>query len=234
MISWETKSGYKITRLLHKRCNVFLLSGKTQHILIDTNRKRFRKPLIHSLEKSGIEKLNALILTHTHFDHAENANFIKKKYNPKVIVHQSESNYLHTGESPLPDGSFFFTGIITRLLAKRVQSWFSYESCLADTEVTDNFSLSDLGFNAYLIHTPGHSQGSMSIIIDDEIALVGDTMESILPYTIFPAFAEEPNQVIISWGRLLESNCRLFLPAHGNVITRERLESAYKKKLQLT
>ncbi len=186
-----------------------------------------------ALEKLKINKLDALILTHTHFDHAENANFIHKNYKPKVIVHQTESDFLHSGDSPLPEGSFFFTKIITRLLARQVQSWFTYESCLADIEVTDNYSLSELGFNAYLIHTPGHSRGSISIIVDDELALVGDEMESIIPYTIFPAFADEPNQVIISWGRLLESNCRLFLPGHGNMITRETLESAYKKKLQL-
>jgi hydroxyacylglutathione hydrolase len=230
---WTTKNGHKITRVLHERCNVFLLSNERCNILIDTNLKRNRKQLDLNLNKIGITKLDLLILTHTHFDHTENAAHIQKKYKPKVIVHQSESSWLHQGNSPLPHGSFFFTKLLFRLLSGFLRNRMRYESCLADFEVLDNFSLSEFGFNAYIVHTPGHSSGMMSIIIDDEIAIVGDAMVSHLPWTIYPSFAENKQQLILSWGRLLESNCRLYLPSHGNGIEREKLQRYYKNQIDI-
>ena len=74
----------------------------------------------------------------------------------------------------------------------------------------------------------------MSVIVDDDIALVGDAMTSYLPGSIFPQFADNKQQVILSWGRLLETNCRLFFPAHGEEITREKLLKNYNKRIRIS
>jgi glyoxylase-like metal-dependent hydrolase (beta-lactamase superfamily II) len=81
-----------------------------------------------------------------------------------------------------------------------------------------------MGFNAYILHTPGHSSGSVSIIVDDEIALVGDTMFGIFPWSVFPPFADDVKQMTESWGKLLETNCRLFLPGHGTANKRSLVQ----------
>ena len=47
--------------------------------------------------------------------------------------------------------------------------------------VDQYFDMKALGFNGYILHTPGHSPGSQSIIIDNEIALAGDSMFGIFP-----------------------------------------------------
>ena len=234
MKTWNTNNGYRITRVIHRRSNVFLISNNDRHILVDSNLKRHRKLLDTNLRKLGITKLDVLILTHTHFDHAGNAAYIQKKYRPKVIVHQSESAWLHDGNSPLPHGSFFITRLIYSLFSSFVQRNVRYESCLPDFEVLDNFSLADFGINGYIVHTPGHSPGMMCVIVDNDIALVGDAMINHIPGTIFPSFAEDTDQLILSWGRLLDSNCRLFLPAHGEAIEREKLLRHYNKRINIS
>jgi glyoxylase-like metal-dependent hydrolase (beta-lactamase superfamily II) len=229
---WTTSSGYLIKQVLHRRCNVFLILNGTNYLLVDTNRKKNRNLLKENLSLSEIKHLDALILTHTHFDHAENAAYIRNNFGAKVIVHKSEAEYLQNGNSPLPSGSVTPTKIIVRLFAYMLQSKFAYESCEADILVDDQLNLSEFGFDAHLIHTPGHSCGMMSLIIDDEIAIVGDTMFGIFPGSVFPPYADNVEQLVLSWSRLLDTKCRLFIPAHGKPVRRDLLEKCYKDRLK--
>ena len=81
-----------------------------------------------------------------------------------------------------------------------------------------------------IMHTPGHTSGSVSVIIDDEIALVGDTMFGIFRSSVFPPFADNIPELIRSWKSLLETECSLFLPSHGREKTREELNTCLNEK----
>jgi Zn-dependent hydrolases, including glyoxylases len=83
--------------------------------------------------------------------------------------------------------------------------------------------------NIRVISTPGHSIGSISVIVDNEVAIVGDALFGIFSNSVFPPFADDVKTLIDSWGKLLKTNCTLFLPAHGRPITRELLEREYNK-----
>jgi glyoxylase-like metal-dependent hydrolase (beta-lactamase superfamily II) len=58
---------------------------------------------------------------------------------------------------------------------------------------------------------------------------VGDTLMGTFPYSIFPPFAEDIRTMILSWNKLLNTQCKLFLPGHGNPIKRSLLEKEYHK-----
>jgi hydroxyacylglutathione hydrolase len=232
MKTWQTKSGYTIRQVLGGRCNVFSLSNGNNKILIDTGWKSSRLHLATGLEELGIYRLDALILTHSHFDHVENAAFVREIYGPKVIVHKSEAEFLESGNSPLPGGTIKPAKLALEWLGEKVQEKVKYEPCKADILVEDEFSLSDYGFEVRIVHTPGHSPGSVSVIIDDEIALAGDTLYGAIPSSAFPPFADDADELIKSWGKLLESRCEIFLPAHGFQISREVLEKCYKHRVR--
>jgi glyoxylase-like metal-dependent hydrolase (beta-lactamase superfamily II) len=72
----------------------------------------------------------------------------------------------------------------------------------------------------------------MSVIVGDEIAIVGDTMVGTFPGKIFPPFADDVEGVVQSWGKLLETGCRLFLPAHGSGNSRELVEKLWREREQ--
>jgi hydroxyacylglutathione hydrolase len=57
--------------------------------------------------------------------------------------------------------------------------------------VDSKLDLKDYGFNAYIIHTPGHTIGSMTVVIDDEIAIVGDSMFGIFKWSVLPPYAND-------------------------------------------
>lgn len=224
MKSWTTSGGYKILKILSGRSNVFLLRNRQSVILIDTSAGFMWNALQRNLDRTGIDRIDLLILTHSHFDHAANANKIKEKYNAQVIIHDSEAGYLLSGTNILPAGTNPVIAFIVRVFARQFISFARYQPCKADLTVESYYDLSGYGFNAFLMHTPGHTKGSLSLIIDNEIAIVGDTMFGVFPWTIFPPFASDPEQMVKSWEKLLDTKCKLFLPSHGSANKRSLVE----------
>jgi glyoxylase-like metal-dependent hydrolase (beta-lactamase superfamily II) len=225
--TWETKNGYKITRVLTGRSNVFLISKGDKNILVDTSPASCWKKLDRRLQRLGVDRLEALILTHTHYDHAGNAARLQEKYKAMVIVHRFEGSFLERGEAIIPKGTSFLGRLVIERLGKHLAPRLKCPPCRPDILVDDVLSLADFGFNACIVHTPGHSPGSQSVIVDDEIALVGDAMFGIFPGSAFPPFASDARQMVESWGKLLATNCRLFLPAHGTANSRQLVVKDY-------
>ena len=230
MDNWKTRSNHAVRRLLAGRSNVYLLAGHSGLILVDTGRRNRWPDLKRQLTETGVARLDALVLTHSHFDHAENARRIRDTFRAAVIVHESEAAFLERGDTPLPAGSVLLTRIFTPRLRRFLAPRFRYDGCPADVTVKDRLDLSPWGFNGYLLHTPGHCRGAMSVALDDEIALVGDTMVNAGPWSVFPPFADDVAQLLESWKRLLETGCRIFLPGHGTAIGRPLLERRFEER----
>jgi len=225
MTSWRTGAGSEIFQLLEGRSNSYLVSCNGTNLVVDTGRKNSRRHLVRSFKARGIEEGSdlTLVLTHTHFDHAENALFLKENYKARIIVHEKEAGYLAAGDSPLPAGTIVPTRVMMRLFAKRVQPFFRYAPVDADLPVQKAGTPEGLESAISLLPVPGHSTGSLAVIVDGEIALVGDAMFGILPCSILPPFGNDLDEMKKSWDLLLESGCSLFLPGHGRAIKRERL-----------
>lgn len=221
-----------MTQVLSGRSNVFLLSNGRTNIMIDTSPGFMWKTLQKRLERLRIEKLDLLILTHSHFDHAANAARIREIYKAQVVIHRCESQYLSAGDSILPVGTNPFARLITSLFAGKIRSSARYQPCNHDIAVDELLDLSDFGFNAYMVHTPGHTPGSVSIIVDNEIALVGDTMFGIFPWSVMPPFATDKRQLMRSWETLFKTKCRIFVPSHGTANKRALVEKDLLKKIE--
>ena len=232
MRTFTTQKGYELTQVLGGRSNVFLLTNGNRNILIDTGRKQYREKLISNLRSIGARAIDYLVLTHSHFDHVESAEFFKRNYRSMVFVHSSEAAFLARGKNPPLKGTMFPTKIYFSLFGEKMLTSLTYRSCEADVLVNEIESFSGYGIDAYLLHTPGHSIGSMSLIIDNEIAVVGDAMFGVFPNSIFPPFAADIKEVVKSWGKLLDTKCQIFLPMHGLPRTRALVEKCYKKRQQ--
>jgi hydroxyacylglutathione hydrolase len=230
MRSWQTKSGLTVLQILSGRSNVFLLSSGRVNILIDTSPANKWIKLQKRLKENKIESIQYLILTHSHFDHAGNAKAIRDKFGCKIILHRSEDHYLKTGEICPPKGTNNFTRFIVNNLAVKFSARLKCEPCQSDILIDNLMDLNSLGFNAALLHTPGHTPGSVSIIVDDEIALVGDAMFGVFRESVFPPYADNVAQLIDSWGLLLETKCEIFLPSHGWAKRRFQLLKDYQRR----
>jgi hydroxyacylglutathione hydrolase len=225
-----TQQGTEISRLTPARCNIYLICRSGKSIIIDSGIQSDRARLKNALERKNL-KPEALILTHSHFDHAGNAAWLRKESSAKIIVHAAEQEALATGDMPIPEGTYSFTkGLST--VGRKITSIFRYESCSPDIVVDTFLDLSELGFNGYIMHTPGHSPGEIAVVIDDEAAFTGDSIIGIIPGSPFPPFADDVEELLRSWKKLLDTGCHTFLPGHGRPVTREELAADYWKRMK--
>lgn len=231
MKSWVTKSGCKIVRILSGRSNVFLITNGEKSILVDTSISLSWGKLQRRLERLNIKTIDYLVLTHSHFDHTGNANRIKEKYKSAVIIHINDAPLLSKGDTVIPKGSIVFTKLLVNTLSRFIpNSFLRYEPCEPDIIVKSDTNLNICGLNIFLMHTPGHTIGSMSLIIDNEIAIVGDTMFGIFKWSVYPPFADDCDMMIKSWKKLLDTKCLIFLPSHGSANKRSLVENKFKNE----
>jgi glyoxylase-like metal-dependent hydrolase (beta-lactamase superfamily II) len=230
MKTWHTKSGFSVSCILPGRSNVFLVSGNGKNVLVDGSPGNKWRKLKDKLNNLKIKKIDYLILTHTHYDHAANASKIKKNFGALVIVNKREAGYLERGENIVPHGTVFITRFFVEKFAPAYLSKQKYEPCQSDILIDKRLDLNEFGSNTYIMHTPGHSPGSQSIIIDDEIALTGDAMFGVFPGSIFPPFADDDENLIESWGKLLKTKCYIFLPSHGTPNRKKLVEKEFNKR----
>lgn len=132
--------------------NAYLLSNAegTRGIIIDPGMNP--KSLIRRIERMQIE---AILLTHTHFDHIGGVDEIRKLKQCPVYVHDLEADWLG---DPKKNGSGRWPelgGPITTDPA---------EYALDEGQVLDF-----LGVKIKVFHTPGHSPGSVSFLFDQHL-----------------------------------------------------------------
>lgn len=202
----------------------FLLPCPGGYLLVDTgyshNYKRFLK-LLHK-HNISVQQIKYLLLTHHHHDHSGFALRLRTQSNCKLVANQKALPYLAGGTlsaklKPLNACIRHLLFFIRPFMPKAV---FEPVEVKPDdiilqqpkTEISDI-----LGYSAYIIHTPGHSDDSISLLLDDGHAFVGDVMMN-LPLCGLkkrPFLLEDESQVIQSWKKLEDAGATKFHPAHG-------------------
>lgn len=225
----DTGKGTSITRLTPARCNIFVVTRNGRSILVDTGISFDRGRIEHALGRKGIVP-EAVVLTHTHFDHAGNAAWLAREYGAEVVVQEAESEALASGDTSIPEGTYAVTkGLVE--IGRRIAPAFRYEPCQADHIFGESFDLNRFGINGYIIHTPGHSPGGATLVIDGIVAIAGDSIIGTTPGWPFPPFADDVELLLRSWKKIIETGCETFLPGHGKPIGREELVREYKKRI---
>lgn len=231
MKNWNTKKGNIIIQVLSGRSNAYLILIDNVAILVDTGKASSLKTLSKNINSLNItiKDISFIILTHTHFDHCQSTKKIKGISDCKIIVSRAAEDSIINGYTKLPDGTFLTTKLIAkfgRLMGKRK---FGYEPFRPDIFVNEDYELKIGDSEIKVIKTSGHSVDSVSILLDNEIAIVGDAMFGVFKNSIFPPYSDDIIGLLESWDKLLNTDCRIFLPGHGKEISRYLLQNEHKK-----
>jgi glyoxylase-like metal-dependent hydrolase (beta-lactamase superfamily II) len=86
--------------------------------------------------------------------------------------------------------------------------------------ILDNheYSLNEYGINGRIISTPGHTAGSVSVLLNSGEAFVGCLAHNRLPFTLHPSlpiYADNVEQIKQSWKKIINEGAEIIYPAHG-------------------
>jgi glyoxylase-like metal-dependent hydrolase (beta-lactamase superfamily II) len=213
----------QIVRLPLGRANAYFVIGEGQVLLIDTGIRRNEQKIAQALEDLGLSpsRIRMIILTHTHYDHCGSLKALKEMTGARIAVHHKEAACLREGYGGFPEGTTRMTKMISligRSIGKRIGG---YEPVSPDITISERFGLEEYGADGYILPTPGHTLGSLSVIILDSHAIVGDTLFNRFRNNLFPPFADDREELLRSWGKLYDTGCTYFYPGHGNPFRRD-------------
>ena len=162
-------------------------------------------PYIRKLGRDPSE-ISLLILTHAHWDHCAGAATIKSDTDCKVGIHGLGKPYLE-------DPTLIVKQLTERFPSQDNSHMSSFNAIKADIAYNDG-DIIDLGEKKLeIIHIPGHSAGSVSIV-DNELGIYicGDSMQG--GGTSQPLIFYNATQYIASVKRLLKMPIRIMVNGH--------------------
>lgn len=212
--------------------NVYLIKKESRVILVDTGSRgtlaRLEKGMV--AHKISFKEILLVIVTHAHYDHTGCLNEIKQRSGAQVLVHKDDAANIAAGNSPLPAGTGFFARIIIGIGNMLPRSVTRFEPVEPDILIDDSYDLSNYIPGVVVMHTPGHTNGSISVIVDNTDCIVGDTLFNIVPFSVYPPFADSIDNLATSMKKLIDTGCRRFFPGHGRPFSIKRIQKTLARK----
>jgi glyoxylase-like metal-dependent hydrolase (beta-lactamase superfamily II) len=187
-----------IVNVGYRSTNFWVVSAGTSRLLVDLGWPGTMGKMLANLRRMDVplREIRYGLATHYHIDHAGLAQELKLAGVPLLV--------LDVQESAIPV----------------MKTWTKPQDNYVDITLHDNVVISftesrsllaEIGIPGEIVHTPGHSGDSVSLLLDDGSAFTGDLTH--------PAMVGENDAAVVtaSWRSLRERGATRVYPAHGPV-----------------
>lgn len=160
--------------------NCYIVANGENAILVDTASAAGLEKVIEECSKY---KMKLIVLTHPHFDHAENAAAISEHFNIPVALNKDDLEIFENYDAQ-PLKSYGLVGKVVLGLSLKVLRNTKVRRPENLIFVKEGDSLSEYGIDAKILELPGHTRGSIGVDVEGKNLLVGDALDNwICPAT---------------------------------------------------
>lgn len=211
---WVVTLLYKIITICCGNVNCYLVDCGDFAILIDTAKEKYREFLLEKLKSYTIP---LIILTHGHYDHTGNAAFLAKHFNSKIAMHKEDYNLSKNNLT-----NTIYSNSFLGPLFKKASLWDFKNTNVDDFEpdifLEDGQTLANFNVDAKILHLPGHTKGSLGLLINNNELIAGDIFMNFL-YPCESIVAEDIDMLRKSISKIDSLNLNVLYPGHGGAIT---------------
>ncbi len=152
--------------------NAYLLVG-VRPILVDTGAPHDTAAIRAALQANHVDlsQLALILHTHVHSDHMGSTADIAAEARCPVTYHPADQPLVDRGDNGRLTGIGLRGNIMSRLF-----SHARFQSVPADFPLSHEMRLDEYGVEACVMHTPGHTAGSVSVIADSGDGVIGDVL----------------------------------------------------------
>ena len=184
-------------RLKYGNTNTFFVEGSHGSLLVDTDYAGTLTAFYKALKQNSIRirDIEYVMATHYHPDHMGLISELMKQ-GVKLLLLDAQRSYVHFSDA------VFAREKTATVPIDETQAIIIY------CEESRDF-LQRMGISGQIVHTPSHSEDSVSLVLDDGDCFVGD----LEPFEYLEAYKENP-QLKSDWERILSLRPRRVLYAH--------------------
>ena len=155
--------------------NCYLLKTDSGFVMVDAGVSFYRGALKKSLKQAGCRpgELKLVVITHGDYDHTGNCAYLQKNYGAKIAVHKNEAGALERGVMLASRKTK--QGIVFRMTLALFK-WLIFRKCKPDIFVGEGDDLGDYGLDGRVVHIPGHTTGSIGVLMSEGDFFCGDLL----------------------------------------------------------
>lgn len=207
--------------------NAFLIPAGDAFILVDTGISQQWSRLENALRTAGClpDRLKLVVITHGDADHTGGCVRLRDRYHARIAMHAADVPLVESGQMPKRItrglGNKLMVGI-GGVLMKLTRARPGGATFTPDILLQDGQSLSEYGLDAVVLHTPGHTPGSICILTGDGQLLTGDTFTNNTRPDL-AMFIQDPAQLQASVERIKGLKAITVFPGHGKPFPFEKI-----------
>ena len=157
-----------------KTDNCYIVSNGNDAILVDTASGESYAKVLEECSKFNMK---LIVLTHVHFDHAENAAKLARHFDIPVACHQADMELFESFDKQ-PLMSYGIVGKVVLGMSLKVLRNTVVEKPENIVFIKDGDSLAPYGFDAKIVGLPGHTKGSIGVDVEGKDLIVGDALDN--------------------------------------------------------
>lgn len=197
--------------------NCYIIENGSNAILVDTGKKGYLNQVLKACKPYSIK---LLVLTHAHFDHAENAVQISEALGIPIAMSEKDCDLIESNNNQ----ELFSETFLGKIVLSASLKDFSARPIRAfrpDILLKDKDNLSDYGINASIVSLPGHTNGSIGIDVDNKYLIVGDALMNMFYPTVSMLFHNK-NEMLESAEKISKMGNRTIYFGHGKPTPNKR------------